>query len=163
MTRRDHATLSAAQERGLLAHVGAGVLATLAVSVCLAALGWMDPGPSDLEVLPGAVVALVWTGLIGGLGAARWLAGRAGETGRAQQGPITALAIACLLYPFYTAGLSSLAVGLVANVVIAVACARIADRLFQVTLGAAILVALPIPWLVFASGLIGREWLLAHP
>jgi hypothetical protein len=163
MTRRDHATLSDTEERGLLAHVGAGVFATLAVSACIAALGWMDPGPADLEVLPGAVVALVWTGLIGGLGAARWLAGRAGETGRAQQGPITALAVACLLYPFYTVGLSSLAIGLAANVLIAIACARLADRLFPVTRGAAFLVALPIPWLVFASALIGREWLLMHP
>jgi hypothetical protein len=162
MTRREQATLAETDERRLFAHVGAGVLATFAVSAGVAALGWMDPGPSDLEVLPGAVVALVWTGLIGGLGAARWLAGRAGEAGRAQRGPIAGLAVACLLYPFYTAGLSSLAIGLAANVVIAVACARIADRLFPVTRGAAILVALPIPWLVFASGLIGREWLLAH-
>ena len=146
---------------GALAHVGAGVAATAAVSAAIAALGWTAPGPSDLEVLPGAAVALVWTGLIGGLGAARWLARRSGDDARRQQGPITALALACLLYPFYTLGLSSPAIGFAANVAIAVACARIADQLAPSSKPAALLVALPIPWLVFACALIGREWLLA--
>jgi hypothetical protein len=162
MTRRRSAPLSAQDGRGLLANVGAGAAATVGVSAAIAALGWMSPGPSDIEALPGAIVALVWTGLIGGLGAARWLAGRSGDVARQQKGPITLLALACLLYPFYTAGLSSLAIGFAANVAIAVACARIADRLVPSARSAALLVALPIPWLVFASVLIGREWLLAH-
>lgn len=162
MTRQMHALLSAQDGRGLLANIGVGVFATVCISVVIAMLGWMSPGESDLEVLPGGAVALVWIGLIGALGAARWLAGRSGERAREQQGPITALALACLLYPFYTAGLSSLAVGLAANVVIAVACARIADRLFPSARIASLLVALPIPWLIFASALIGREWLFIH-
>jgi hypothetical protein len=162
MTNRMNALLSARDGRGLLANVAVGMAATVGVSVGIAALGWMSAGPTDVEALPGAVVALVWTGLIGGLGAARWLAGRSGEAARQQRGPITALALACLLYPFYTAGLSSLAIGFAANAAIALACARIADRLFPSARSAALLVALPIPWLVFASGLIGREWLLAH-
>jgi len=162
MTKRRTTLLSAHDGRGLLANVGVGMAATLAVSGGIAALGWMSPGPSDFEALPGAVVSLVWTCLIGGLGAARWLAGRSGASARQQQGPIAVLALACLLYPFYTAGLSSLAIGFAANVAIAVACARIADRLVPSARSAALLVALPIPWLVFASALIGREWLLMH-
>ncbi len=163
MPNRPNALLPAGARRSFLAHVAAGVAATGAVSAVIAALGWMAPEPSDPEFLPGAAVALVWAGLIGGLGAARWLAGRSGDLARRQQGPIAALALACLLYPFYTLGLSSPAIGLAANIAIAFACARIAGRLLAWTRGAALLVALPIPWLIFASILIAREWLLANP
>jgi hypothetical protein len=155
------ALLDSPDRDGLAANIAAGALATGLVCAVIAMLGWMDPAPADIEALPGAVVGGVWAVLIAGLGAARWLAGRAGPDGRDLQGFITVLAAACLLYPFYTGGLSSLTGGLAANAVIAVGCAFLADRLMPLSRGAAVLVALPVPWLIVASVIIGQEWLVS--
>jgi benzodiazapine receptor len=146
--------LARGDRNALLAHIAAAAGAALTVNALIGSLGWMGDQQGDLPWLPGVLVGGVWTALITGLGVAHWLVGRTSPRLADEQRNIIWLVILCLAYPFYTMGLSSAWLGLIGNLVIAYLCARIADRIAPVSKRAAVPVGLPIPWLIFATGII---------
>ncbi len=95
-----------AEGRGALAmNVAVLIVATIAINGFLFASGWATPGTRMPMIPPGAVVGLIWTVLLGLMGAARWSYVRAsGDSGWRSWTPF-ALAALCIAYPFYTSGL----------------------------------------------------------
>ena len=90
----------------LAANVGLLIAATFVINGFLFASGWATPSGRQMPMIPpGAVVGLIWTVLLGLMGAARWVYVRAsGDSGWRSWTPF-ALAALCIAYPFYTSGL----------------------------------------------------------
>lgn len=96
-----------AEGRGALAmNVAVLILATVAINGFLFAIGWARPSGRQMPMIPpGAVVGLIWTVLLGLMGASRWVYVRgSGDSGWRSWTPF-ALAALCIAYPFYTSGL----------------------------------------------------------
>ncbi|WP_292928647.1 TspO/MBR family protein [Novosphingobium sp. PASSN1] len=96
-----------AEGRGALAmNVTVLIVATIAINGFLFAIGWARPSGRQMPMIPpGAVVGLIWTVLLGLMGAARWVYVRGnGDAGWRSWTPF-ALAALCIAYPFYTSGL----------------------------------------------------------
>jgi tryptophan-rich sensory protein len=95
-----------AEGRGaLFANVAVLLVATFAINGFLFAAGWASPGRHMPMIPPGAVVGLIWTVLLGLMGAARWVYVQgSGDHGWRSWTPY-ALAALCIAYPFYTGGL----------------------------------------------------------
>ncbi|KUR72380.1 hypothetical protein AQZ52_03730 [Novosphingobium fuchskuhlense] len=108
----------------LAVHVGLLLAVTIAINGFLFAIGWARPGRQMPMIPPGAVVGLVWTVLLGLMGAARWVYVRgSGDSGWRSWTPF-ALAALCIAYPFYTGGLQRNAAafwGTVLTLIVAVA------------------------------------------
>jgi tryptophan-rich sensory protein len=137
--------------RDLFAGIGIALGATIAVvAVCLA-MGWLEQRPSDGDGPSGGLVSGVWTFLAMGLACARWLLLRADPHRRAPARAIVAIGLAILAYPFFTLGFDSALVGIVGNVTIGAALAVGARRAVAQSGLAATLLALPIPWLAYAT------------
>ena len=96
-----------AEGRGaLFANVAVLLAATIAINGFLFAIGWARASGRQMPMIPpGAVVGLIWTVLLGLMGAARWVYVRgSGDSGWRSWTPF-ALAALCIAYPFYTGGL----------------------------------------------------------
>ena len=116
------------------------------------AMGWQDQSTSGRGLLPpGWVIGLVWVGLFGGLGVAYWRLDRQGLNGAQGRRRIIWLAVWCLAYPLYTAGLSSRSLGLLGNVATVVLAALLAASLWRRERTSATLVALIAVWVVYAT------------
>jgi tryptophan-rich sensory protein len=89
------------------------------------------------------------------MGVARWLLVNASANGGDAR-LIVLLAFLCLIYPLYTAGLSSERVGLAGSIVTAVIAIWISARLLRESRPAAALIGMVIAWLVYASIGLGR-------
>lgn len=94
---------------GLLANIGVLIVATFVINGFLFAAGWATPNSTGARQMPmippGAVVGMIWTVLLGLMGAARWVyVQRSGDHGWRSWTP-DALAVLCIAYPFYTGGL----------------------------------------------------------
>ncbi|WP_298170913.1 TspO/MBR family protein [Novosphingobium sp.] len=90
----------------LAVNVGLLIAATIAINGFLFAIGWARPSGRQMPMIPpGAVVGLIWTVLLGLMGAARWSYVRgSGDSGWRSWTPYM-LAALCIAYPFYTGGL----------------------------------------------------------
>ena len=90
----------------LAANVGVLIAVTIAVNGFLFAIGWARPSGHQMPMIPpGALVGLIWTVLLGLMGAARWSYVRgSGDTGWRSWTPYM-LGALCIAYPFYTSGL----------------------------------------------------------
>jgi tryptophan-rich sensory protein len=108
--------------------------------------------------VPDYPVGLIWTALFALMGAARWrLNAAATPTARRAQRIIVLLSGTCLLYPFATLGFASRGAGLVGNALILILAGWAVARAWPVTRSAAAMLFPVIPWVLFASTLIGRE------
>ncbi len=101
--------LLATGRAGLIANVAVLLFVTIAVNGLLFALGWAGPAASAARrmplVPPDMVIGLIWTVLIGLMGAARWVyVQRSGDHGWRSWASY-ALAAICIAFPFYTDGL----------------------------------------------------------
>ena len=90
----------------LAANVGLLIAATFVINGFLFASGWATPSGRQMPMIPpGAVVGLIWTVLLGLMGAARWTYVRgSGDFGWRSWTPYM-LGALCIAYPFYTSGL----------------------------------------------------------
>ncbi|GEO00272.1 hypothetical protein NSE01_21040 [Novosphingobium sediminis] len=88
------------------ANVGLLITITIAVNGFLFASGLARPSGGQMPMIPpGAVVGLIWTVLLGLMGAARWSYVRgSGDIGWRSWTPYM-LGALCIAYPFYTSGL----------------------------------------------------------
>ncbi len=96
-----------AEGRGALAmNVAVLITITVAINGFLFGIGWAKPSGAQMPMIPpGAVVGLIWTALLGLMGAARWSYVRgSGDTGWRSWTPYM-LGALCIAYPFYTSGL----------------------------------------------------------
>ena len=111
-----------AEGRGALAaNVAVLLTATIAINGFLFAVGWATPGRHMPMIPPGAVVGLIWTVLLGLMGAARWVyVQRSGDHGWRSWTPYM-LGALCIAYPFYTGGLQRNAAALWGTVVTLIA------------------------------------------
>ena len=99
------AFLRASGRGALAANVAVLLTATIAINGFLFAVGWATPGRQMPMIPPGAVVGLIWTVLLGLMGAARWVyVQRSGDHGWRSWTPYM-LGALCIAYPFYTNGL----------------------------------------------------------
>ena len=118
------AFLRASGRGALFANVAVLLTATIAINGFLFAVGWATPGRQMPMIPPGAVVGLIWTVLLGLMGAARWVyVQRSRDHGWRSWTPYM-LGALCIAYPFYTNGLQRNAAafwGTVATLVAAVA------------------------------------------
>ena len=106
-TRPDSSPLRRAEGPwALAANVGLLIIATIAINSFLFAIGWARASGRQMPMIPpGAVVGLIWTILLGLMGASRWVYVRgSGDSGWRSWTPF-ALAALCIAYPFYTSGL----------------------------------------------------------
>jgi len=99
------AFLRAEGSAGLAANVAVLLTATTAINGFLFAVGWATPGRQMPMIPPGAVVGLIWTVLLGLMGAARWLYVRQSGDRSWRSWTPYALGTLCIAYPFYTNGL----------------------------------------------------------
>jgi tryptophan-rich sensory protein len=142
--------------RSLATCVVATVLVTLALNGLIFALGWAGPpaeGASVNSLLPpGWVIGAVWVVLLALLAVAFWrLASDAAPDAR-RLGPwVLLLVLACLAYPFYTAGLSNEVAGFIGNLATIAASAFLAGRALPASRLAAALIFLPAIWVSFAT------------
>ena len=108
MPARDFRTafVNAEGRAGLAMNVAVLLAATIAVNGFLFGIGWARPSGAQMPMIPpGAVVGLIWTVLLGLMGAARWAYVRgSGDTGWRSWTPFM-LGALCIAYPFYTSGL----------------------------------------------------------
>ncbi|MFM9936155.1 MAG: tryptophan-rich sensory protein [Novosphingobium sp.] len=103
------AFLNAEGRGGLFANVAVLLTATIAINGFLFAVGWATPngnGSRQMPMIPpGAIVGLIWTVLLGLMGAARWVyVKQSGDHGWRSWAPYM-LGALCIAYPFYTGGL----------------------------------------------------------
>jgi tryptophan-rich sensory protein len=139
----------------IVAAVGLAAIINLGIFIS----GYRDPAgralPIHLFRPSAATIGGIWIGLFAALawcrsevlkqtsprarGAARWIQG---------------LIVVCALYPVYTKGLQFLKVGLIGNVATAVVCARVAWDVYEIRKSLAIVPAVVIAWLAYASLLI---------
>jgi tryptophan-rich sensory protein len=134
----------------LPANLALYLLTPLIMNGIIFSLHWSTataPHPNPM-LPPGWAVGSIWMLLFLAMGLARWLA-------RLISAPsarwIDALAILCLLYPLYTAGLSNDTVGLIGALHTAGFAAFILTRLQRVSKLAALLTSLVLLWLLYAS------------
>ena len=157
------------------ATIGAPVQAGLAVLGCglvvglIFAAGWDRPRPGEPPGAPPAWVgSVVWLGLFAAMGLARWLLTRemgAGWLRDRRRGPqafaarwrLDVLMANCLLYPFYTLGFSTPLLGLAGNLGTMCLAIWAGAAAWRATGWAAILVMLPVPWVIFATLLVLRQ------
>ncbi len=101
-----HTAFILGEGRGaLFANIAVLLTATIAINGFLFAAGWATPGRQMPMIPPGAVVGLIWTVLLGLMGAARWAYVRqSGDHGWRSWTPYM-LGALCIAYPFYTNGL----------------------------------------------------------
>ncbi len=133
----------------LAANLAVFLGAVLVVNALIFGLGF--PGAAgDPSGPPGWFVGLVWTVLFALFGAAHWRLQAAADAAAARFW-LVAFSVLCLIYPFYTLGLSNRSIGLAGNVVTAVAAILLVRRLWLACVTAALLVVPVIPWLVLAT------------
>jgi len=142
--------------RSLAIYVSATVIVTLALNGLIFALGWAGPlaeGASVNSLLPpGWVIGAVWVVLLALLAVAFWrLASDAAPDARRLAPWVLLLVLACLAYPFYTAGLSNEVTGFIGNLATSVASAFLAGRALPASRLAAVLIFLPAIWVSFAT------------
>jgi len=133
----------------LAANLAVFVGAALVVNAIIFGLGF--PGAAgDPSGPPGWFIGLAWAVLFAMFGAAHWRLQALANASAGRVG-LVAFAMLCLIYPFYTLGLSSCSIGLLGNIVTALAAVLLVRRIWPASATAALLVAPVIPWLVFAS------------
>lgn len=90
----------------LAANVGLLLAVTIAVNGFLFGIGWARASGRQMPMIPpGWAVGMIWTVLLGLMGAARWAYVRgSGDTGWRSWTPYM-LGALCIAYPFYTSGL----------------------------------------------------------
>jgi tryptophan-rich sensory protein len=100
------ALLRASGRGALFANVAVLIIATIGINGFLFAIGWARASGRQMPMIPpGAVVGLIWTMLLGLMGAARWVyVKQSGDNGWRSWTPYM-LAALCIAYPFYTSGL----------------------------------------------------------
>lgn len=143
-----------ADRSGLLSNTGLALLAVLLTNGLIALVNPREMSSYQQSRLtpPGYVIGIVWTGLFICMGVARWNLIRSRERGAAASGAIIVwLAILCLAYPAYTAGLRNETIGLIGNVVTLVFTLGVIASVFSRSRTAA-LWTLPIAiWLTYAT------------
>jgi tryptophan-rich sensory protein len=135
----------------LPANLALYLLTPLVMNGIIFSLHWSPvasaPHPNPM-LPPGWAVGAVWMLLYLAMGVARWLT-RLISPPAARW--IDALAILCLLYPLYTAGLSNDNSGLLGALLTAGFAAFVLTRLQRVSKLAALLTSLVLLWLLYAS------------
>lgn len=128
------------------------LLSPLLLNGLIFALHWDTPHPANPLLPPGAVVGSIWMLLFLAMGIARWLvAQRHAATARW----LDALAIACMLYPLYTAGLRNLTIGFWGTVATLILAAAVLLRVRPIRSAAAALIVPVIVWLAYAGTALG--------
>ncbi len=133
--------------RGLTANLVVFVGLPLVLNGVIFGLGWQRPSGPQPGLPPGWVVGSLWLVLFAGMGVARWLLLRA----RAGAEWVSLLALLCLLYPLYTAGLRNDRVGLVGNVVTLVVALGVAVYAWRRVRVAGACVTAVCAWLLYAA------------
>jgi len=127
------------------------------VAACLLANGLIfglrfDSGSSPVgprtAAPPGWVVGAIWVALFAIMGV---IYARLAKLNSSARWLVVALAIACLLYPVYTEGLSNLRIALIGNIATLVATLAVALYLGGKDRIAGVLLAPMSVWLMFAS------------
>ncbi len=139
----------------------AGLSASSAVALGLLpyAMAFALLGGCDIDTDPGGPIAsllgpylpVVWAVWFAGIGAAFALIWRRDEGFSTEVNLLIALFCLCALYPLYTLGFRSRAIGLIGNMIGGVLDAFIVVRLSRIDRIAALCVAPIVPWLVLAS------------
>ena len=141
-----------ADRRGLIASIGASVVAAVVVNGSLAAFGLNAPFPKHWPAFApqGPVIGIIWVLLFGAMGAAAWDARRFGLA-RA----VTGLIVLCLAYPFYTHLIPGHATELAGNIVSFCYALWLIVRLRRSGAArAATLIGLVALWIAFATALV---------
>jgi tryptophan-rich sensory protein len=101
---------------------------------------------------PGPVVGAIWMALFLAMGIARWLIAQS-EPPRARW--VDALALACMLYPLYTAGLRSIPIGFWGTIATFALAILVLLKIRPIRPAAAGLVSLVLLWLAYAGTALG--------
>jgi tryptophan-rich sensory protein len=151
----------------LAANLLGPLLLVALVNAAIFGLGWQDsfrpPKPGlFLKEIPGWFIGAVWTVLFLAMGWARWRLGKVASNASARaRAWLTALIVACAVYPFYTAGLSSVIVGFLGNLITIALSAFVATRIWQADKPATAATLAVITWVSFATFYIvdQQRWL----
>lgn len=111
--------------------------------------GPSNPPPPSSHLPPDWVIGAVWTVLFCGLGVARYALLRVNAGRDALL--VTALAVFCLMYPFYTLGLRSARIGFIGNIATIVAALLIAGFCLRHSRAAAACSTAVAAWVTFAT------------
>ncbi|SEF99798.1 TspO and MBR related proteins [Bryocella elongata] len=130
------------------------LLSPLLLNGIIFALHWDTPHPANPMLPPGAIVGSIWMLLFLAMGLARWLAAQ--RNAAIARWP-DALALACMLYPLYTAGLRSLTIGFWGTVATLILAAAVLLRVRPIRTSAAALIVPVIVWLAYAGTALGSE------
>jgi len=130
------------------------LLSPLLLNGIIFGLHWDTPHPANPMLPPGAIVGSIWMLLFLAMGIARWLVAQ--RNAASAKWP-DALAIACMLYPLYTAGLRSLTIGFWGTVVTLILAAAVLLRVRPIRISAAALIVPVIVWLAYAGTALGVE------
>jgi tryptophan-rich sensory protein len=144
--------LSRLRLTGLGANLALFVLVPSVLNGLIFGLGWSKAAGVEPGLPPGWVVGTIWLVLFALMGAARWRLLLAGQ-GRAEW--VSAVAVLCLLYPLYTAGLSNMRVGEIGNLLTLAVALVVAASSWRRDLRAGVLLLPLCAWLLYAAGVTG--------
>lgn len=134
------------------ANLAVFVLVPAALNGVIFGLGWSKAAGVEPGLPPGWVVGGIWLLLFALMGAARWRLLLAGQ-GRTEW--VTVVAVLCLLYPLYTAGLSNMRVGEIGNVLTLVVAIVVTASSWRRDLRAGVLLLPLCAWLIYAATVTG--------
>lgn len=144
----------AARTDGLVANLTVFVGLPLLLNGVIFGLGWSRASGPQPGIPPGWFVGALWVVLFAGMGTARWLLLRSATNPvqRTRSEWVSLLALLCLLYPLYTAGLQDLRIGLAGNLVTLVVAIGVAISASLQSKAAGALVSGVCVWLLYAAG-----------
>jgi len=145
------AMLNNPRREGLFANIALFVGGALAVNALIFAAGWNARGDQTNPPLipPGAVVGAIWVALFALMAVARWFYIRE-TTDRGWRALLpAALALICLAFPFYTAGLDDRLAGFWGSVATLLVGACIAALLWRQSARAGLPLVPTLAWLGF--------------
>jgi mannose/fructose/N-acetylgalactosamine-specific phosphotransferase system component IIC len=158
---------STSPARSLLANILGPLVLVAAVNATIFGLGWdqsFRPPQAGLLLndIPGWFIGAVWTVLFLAMGWARWRLGAASHPAAASARLwLTILIVNCAVYPFYTAGLSSPALGFAGNLLTIALAAYVAILLKRCDRLATLAPVAVVCWVSFATVFIldQQRWL----
>jgi tryptophan-rich sensory protein len=133
----------------LAANLAVYIVVPLAMNGAIFGLGWNDAGPKNPMLPPGWIVGTIWMLVFAGMGVARWMLTCGSEPRVARW--VDGLALLCLVYPLYTLGLKSQAIGLAGAIVTSLVAFAIAVRVWRQSKAASVLTACVALWTLYAE------------
>ena len=147
--------------QALVLNVALAVGAALIMNAAIFLLGWdstTDYAPRPWFEPPGWVIGVVWLVLFSLMASARWTLNSYTIIGVVRaRAMVTLLIVACLLWPFYSLAIGSLAGGLIGNIVTIIIAVAAMVFAWLRSRDAALFILPVVLWLLFATLIILAE------